>query len=132
MIFYATMKNSGITYSLDLPGEDPLVLVDGTKIRQVFLHLVKNAIEAMPAGGNLHVQVFHNQESICVNFTDSGPGISESHLKRVSDPFFTTKTYGTGMGLTLVEHIISLHNARFTLRHSATGGMIATVSLPRH
>lgn len=131
MIFYGTMKNNGITYDLDLPGEGPMLNIDGTKMRQVFLHLVKNAIEAMPDGGTLQVQARENESSVSVIIIDSGAGIAEGNLQRVSDPFFTTKTHGTGMGLTLVEQITSMHKATFTLTHCEGGGMTATVTIPK-
>lgn len=132
MIFYATMKNANITYSLDLPGESPTLMVDGTKMRQVFLHLVKNAIEAMPNGGDLRVSSEDAEDSITISVTDTGAGIPETNLHHVTDPFFTTKTYGTGMGLTLVEKISTMHGASFSLEHNnEDGGMIAKLRLPK-
>jgi signal transduction histidine kinase/DNA-binding response OmpR family regulator len=130
MIFYTTMKNSGINYTLDLPGESPTLMIDGTKMRQVFLHLVKNAIEAMPVGGNLSVFCRNEAEATMVCITDSGSGITDSNLHQVTDPFFTTKTYGTGMGLTLVEKITAMHRGSFSLEHQKDGGMVACVRLP--
>lgn len=131
MIFYATMKNSNITYALNLEGESPMLMVDGTKLRQVFMHLVKNAIEAMVGGGILTVTSREEGESIVVSVTDSGAGITESNLHHVTDPFFTTKTYGTGMGLTIVEKISAMHGASFSLDHNSDGGMVAKLRLPK-
>jgi signal transduction histidine kinase/DNA-binding response OmpR family regulator len=131
MIFYTTMKNNGISYTLDLPGESPTLMIDGTKMRQVFLHLVKNAIEAMPSGGNLSVYCRNEPEATLICITDSGSGITDSNLHQVTDPFFTTKTYGTGMGLTLVEKITAMHRGSFSLEHHKGGGMVACVRLPR-
>ncbi len=130
MIFYTTMKNSKINYTLDLPGESPTLMIDGTKMRQVFLHLVKNAIEAMTAGGHLSVLCRNESESTLICITDSGSGITDSNLHQVTDPFFTTKTYGTGMGLTLVEKITAMHRGSFSLEHQKGGGMVACVRLP--
>lgn len=131
MIFYATMKNSNITYHLDLPGDSPTMYVDGTKMRQVFLHLVKNGIEAMPNGGTLDVSCREEEEAIVVIISDTGAGISDANMRLAKDPFFTTKTYGTGMGLTLVEKITEMHQATFTLEHNTSGGMTAIVRLPK-
>ena len=130
MVFYPAMKNGGIIYTLDLPGESPTVMVDGVKIRQVFMHLVKNAIEAMPQGGELEVSCRREPEAIWVSVTDNGAGISDTTIQHVTDPFFTTKTYGTGMGLTLVEKIAAMHGASFHLSHHEGGGMIASLRLP--
>jgi signal transduction histidine kinase/DNA-binding response OmpR family regulator len=127
MIFYAAMKKAGINYHLDLTAADPYVEIDIRKIRQAFLHLIRNAIEAMPDGGNLRVSTRDEDSTVIVSISDSGSGISEGNLSRVSDPFFTTKTYGTGMGLTLVEQIAKLHEATFSLRHNENGGMTASI-----
>lgn len=131
MIFYATMKVSNIKYVLDLPDESPTLFVDGTKMRQVFLHLVKNAIESMSRGGTLTVSSRDDGEAIVVSITDTGSGITDATLLQVKDPFFTTKTYGTGMGLTLVEKITAMHGASFSLLHNEGGGMKAIVKLPK-
>lgn len=131
MIFYATMKNGNITYQLDLPGDGPTMVVDPTKMRQVFLHLVKNGIEAMPNGGTLKVSCTEEEEWVVVRISDTGMGISDTNMKMAADPFFTTKTYGTGMGLTLVEKIAEMHQAKFGLEHNASGGMTAVIRLPK-
>ena len=127
MIFYGTMKKNGISYQLDLAADDPYLEIDARKIRQVFLHLIRNAIEAMPHGGVLRVATKEVEDDIIVTIMDSGVGVSDINLSRITDPFFTTKTYGTGMGLTLVEQIIKLHDAHFSLKHNENGGMIATI-----
>lgn len=131
MIFYSTMKNSNINYVINLPGESPTLTIDGTKMRQVFLHLVKNAIEAMPAGGTLTVSSRDEDGTTLITIADTGAGITDSNLDHVRDPFYTTKTYGTGMGLTLVEKITALHGASFSLDHNPDGGMIASIRLPK-
>lgn len=131
MVFYTTMKKYNITYAIDLPEEDPIIAVDGARIRQAFLHLIRNAIEAMPEGGQLKVTGANHPDSVHITIRDTGLGIPEAALNRVSDPFYTTKVYGTGMGLTLVERIIAMHNGGFHLKPSPDGGMAATVMLPR-
>ena len=131
MIFYGTMKKTGINYHLDLAAADPYLDIDARKIRQVFLHLIRNAIESMPNGGDLRVSTKEVENQILVTIMDSGMGITGAHLDRVADPFFTTKTYGTGMGLTLVEQIVKLHEATFSLKHNEGGGMIATIGFRR-
>lgn len=131
MVFYTTMKKNNIAYTLELPEEDPVIPVDGARIRQAFLHLIRNAIEAMPEGGSLKVSAATDDGSVHIAISDTGLGIPEAALRRVTDPFYTTKVYGTGMGLTLVERIIAMHNGSFHLQPAVDGGMIATVSLPK-
>ncbi|MEE4313012.1 MAG: ATP-binding protein, partial [Desulfofustis sp.] len=127
MIFYGAMKKSGISYEIELTGEDPVLFIDSDKIRQVLLHLIKNSIEAMPDGGVLQVHSWQEDGSVLVSIRDSGVGISVGELSRVTDPFYTTKTYGTGMGLTLVEQILAQHDADFSLTPVKPHGMTALI-----
>ena len=96
----------------------------------VIENLVKNAIDAMPGGGNLTIRVRQKNGWVIVSFADTGVGIAEAIQKRATDPFFTTKTYGTGLGLTLVEKIVKIHGGNFSLNKTPEGGMEARVSLP--
>ncbi len=131
MIFYAAMKKAGISYQLDLAADDPILDIDGRKIRQVFLHLIRNAIEAMPDGGRLNVSTREEEDHVLVSIKDTGTGISDANLIRAADPFFTTKTYGTGMGLTLVEQIVKLHGATLSLQRNPDGGMAITIAFKK-
>ncbi len=131
MVFYTTMKKNKIAYTLELPEGDPVIPVDGVRIRQAFLHLIRNAIEAMPEGGTLRVTAAPHLDTVYITISDTGLGIAEAALRRVTDPFYTTKVYGTGMGLTLVERILAMHNGSFYLQPASDGGMVATVILPR-
>ena len=70
------------------------------------------------------------ENGIALYIDDSGHGISESHADKVHDPFFTTKTHGTGMGLTLVEQIVALHGATFSIAKNDSGGTTAKVVFP--
>ena len=133
MLFYGTMKKQSILYQLNLPSPDPELFIDARLIRQMLLHLIRNGIEAMPSGGILTVSCKEEEESkISITIEDSGSGIGTANLERVADPFFTTKTYGTGMGLTLVEKIVAEHQGQFSLKHGKTGGMVARIILPKH
>lgn len=131
MIFYMAMKQKKIEYSLDLEGVGPSLFVDENKIRQVFLHLCKNSIEAMPNGGSLRITAKEDDAMVTILVIDSGPGIPAEALPHVKDPFFTTKTYGNGLGLALVEQIVQGHGGRFTIQDGTAGGTVATVSLPK-
>lgn len=131
MLFYGTMKKQSIQYQLNLPAPDPLLFIDSKMIRQMLLHLIRNGIEAMPSGGTLSISSEESETDVTLTITDTGDGTAKANMARLVDPFFTTKTYGTGMGLTLVEKIISEHQGRFFLSHSEAGGMIAKIMLPK-
>ncbi len=131
MLFYGTMKRQSIQYQLDLPAPSPLLCIDSKMIRQMLLHLIRNGIEAMGSGGSLSISCAEGETDVTITIADSGSGIANANMARITDPFFTTKTYGTGMGLTLVEKIISDHQGHFFLSHGEEGGMIAKITLPK-
>jgi signal transduction histidine kinase len=130
MLLYGTMKKQGITYQLNLNEPGPDLYIDGQKIRQMLLHLFRNAVEAMPNGGLLSVNIKQDSENVSILIADNGTGIINSNIAKVTDPFFTTKIYGTGMGLTLVKKIVAEHQGTFLLQPGPIGGTIATVTLP--
>ena len=127
MLLQSTMAKAGVGWELDWEGDDPVIQGDMHQLRQVFLHIIKNAVEAMPEGGMVTIVPELREDSVAVSVIDTGFGIPENYLEKAKDPFFTTKTYGTGMGLTLVEQIIEAHGGSFTLSPNVGGGMVARV-----
>jgi signal transduction histidine kinase len=102
----------------DLSDEAAFVAVDAAQLKQLFLNLLLNAIEAMGARGELTIRVrqgsTHNAASIVAEVRDTGPGIPESIRSHIFDPFFTTKLRGSGLGLTICRGITDAH--RGTIR----------------
>lgn len=98
---------------------------------QVFCNLIKNAIEAMPNGGELSVST-HLQDGniIAVEFRDTGKGFPAENAEKIFEPFFTTKQTGTGLGLAICNDIVTKHHGRITASNSPSGGSIFTVYLP--
>jgi signal transduction histidine kinase len=131
MAFYSTMKKQDIIYRVKLPEEDLLLDIDGDKIHQAFLHLIRNSIESMHAGGVLTIGAEIRDDEVSISIRDTGSGMINGDLSRARDPFYTTKTYGTGMGLTLVEQILKQHHADFSLTANEDQGMTALVVFPR-
>lgn len=131
MAYYGTMKKKGISYSLALSGDDPAMAIDAEKIQQVFLHLFKNSIEAMANGGTLEITAYEEQDNIAVIISDSGNGIASDDISQATDPFYTTKTYGTGLGLTLVEQIIKQHSGTLSITQNEPNGLRIVIRLPR-
>ena len=131
MVFYSTMKKQDIDYRVELPDEEPLLDIDGDKVHQAFLHLIRNSIESMDAGGELRIGANIDKDQVTILIRDTGAGMAKGDVSRAKDPFYTTKTYGTGMGLTLVEQILKQHNASFSLTANEDQGMTARVTFPR-
>lgn len=130
LLVQKTLDQQSIILDLDLPEPEPSPSIDLRQVQQMLLHLVRNALDAMVDGGKLAISVRVVDESLHISVTDTGSGIPETHLDKARDPFFTTKTYGTGMGLTMVERVAEAHGGTFQLRKRSTGGMEALVSLP--
>lgn len=131
-VFYTRFKESGIEYKILLDGNGPEVNIDESKIRQVFSHLIRNSTDAMRHGGGLlEIASTEDDDSITISITDSGPGIEKDILPRVMEPFYTTKSYGNGMGLALVNQIISGHKGQFAIANIEPHGLRATVTLPK-
>ncbi len=132
MIFYITMKKQNIEYTLALDGPGPSLSIDENRIRLVFLHLIRNSLEAMPDGGTLRIEAHEDAQFVTIRLSDTGPGIPPETLPHVKDPFFTTKIYGNGLGLALVEQIVKAHGGNFSIHGGPTGGTLARLRLPKN
>lgn len=101
------------------------------QFKQVVLNLVLNAQEAMPEGGKLTVSVWEQGDEIHMAFQDTGMGIPEPHLSKIFDPFFSTKTDGTGLGLAVSYGIIEGHGGQIEVQSKVDEGSTFTVILPQ-
>ena len=107
--------------------------VDGQHFRQVLWNLCLNAVEAMPEGGELRVAAAVRGETLEVVVSDTGEGIAASDISHVFEPFFSTKSEGTGLGLALVHRIVQEHGGEIDVRSSPGLGTTFTLTLPfRH
>ncbi|NOQ45744.1 MAG: GAF domain-containing protein, partial [Desulfobulbaceae bacterium] len=129
MLYYNTMQKQGVEYDLIFPETEPVLEIDPRLMHQVFVHLIRNSIEAMPDGGELSVEVRQEKERIEIVIRDTGIGIADPNLERATEPFYTTKTFGTGMGLTLVKRIVSDHGGLLKIQRRKQGGTRVTVTL---
>ncbi len=130
MLVQPKITRQNISCNFFLPEPQPQLEMDIRQIRQMLLHLVKNAVEAMPNGGELEVYYEEEDGWGKITITDTGMGMADINLARAKDPFFTTKTYGTGLGLTMVERIVQAHGGSFTFMQQEDSGMEVTVRLP--
>jgi len=113
----------------------PLVAVDPNQLKQLFLNLFQNAIEAMGHGGELTVRVrrgdTHDMPTVLIEVEDTGPGVPESIRNSIFDPFFTTKEQGTGLGLAICRGITDAHHGTIRADPSDEGhGTTITVEFP--
>ena len=109
---------------IEIPGQ-------GEQVKQAFLNLVLNALQAMPNGGALEVSLRALPQEVQVLFSDSGPGIAPEDRERIFNPFVTTRDSGTGLGLAITQRIIQGHGGRIMLDSRPGEGACFTVCLPR-
>lgn len=108
-----------------------LIQADQKQLKQVFLNLILNSLEAMPSGGRLQAQVTQEHpETLLVRIADTGCGIQEQSQAKIFDPFFTTKERGMGLGLAIVKGIIERHSGRIAIRSHPGRGTTVELSLP--
>jgi PAS domain S-box-containing protein len=121
-------RDSGVTLKFEFDGSLPLVPVDREKMKQVVLNLCKNACEAMPEGGTLTCRAYPASGSAILEVADTGMGIPEG--LNAFQLFKTTKAHGTGLGLPIVEQIISEHRGTIKYVSEIGKGTTFIVSLP--
>jgi PAS domain S-box-containing protein len=103
------MSLSHIELKTAIDPDLPDMLIDRDKLKQVFINIINNAVEAMPAGGMLAVSIQHTVAAVLLSFTDTGPGIPQENKDKIFQPFFSTKSTGTGLGLTVAKNIVEAH-----------------------
>jgi signal transduction histidine kinase len=108
----------------------PEVRCNSDQLRQVFLNLILNAIDAMPQGGTLTVRTIAGPSVAVVEVQDTGVGIAEDIRARLFEPFFTNKPTGTGLGLSISAHIVTQHGGQIVVESAEGQGSTFRVALP--
>lgn len=103
------LTEAGVTVSVDIRGELPLITAVGSQLQQVIINLMLNAADAMQGGGEIEISARPLDEGIELLFQDSGNGIPGEKQANIFEPFFSTKEGGTGLGLTVSYNIITAH-----------------------
>jgi signal transduction histidine kinase len=124
------IERQGVQMTLELEKSLP-VQGDKDLLYRALYNLVVNALQAMEGVGSLHVSGQVDADGqVALSLKDSGPGFDPESLPRIMDPFFTTKDNGTGLGLPIVNNIITSHGGSIRLENAAGGGAVARVFLP--
>ena len=108
----------------------PCITASADQLKQVVLNLILNALEAMPNGGTLRVSSMVKGDYAVLAFSDTGVGISEEDMKRLFEPFFSTKRDGTGLGLSVSYGIIDAHQGSIDVDSTVGQGTTFSISLP--
>ena len=124
-------ESNGVNIHLDVP-QDVIVSADPDLLRGAFINILINAQQSIDGNGDIFISSALSPDGqILVSFRDTGPGFSPEALQKASDPFFTTKDHGTGLGLPIVQSIIQSHGGSLRLDNAPEGGALITLSFPR-
>jgi PAS domain S-box-containing protein len=126
------MENRGLTVKEKLARRLPLSPMDQSQIKQVLVNLIKNAMQAMTRGGTLTVQSGSVGDTVWISVGDTGGGIAQDEINHIFEPFYTTKKKGTGLGLMIVQRIVSRHGGRIELESHVGQGTTFRIHLPSH
>ncbi|HEX7878996.1 MAG TPA: ATP-binding protein [Candidatus Eisenbacteria bacterium] len=124
------LERRGITLDVDMPKEVPLLAGGQSDVEQVLLNLVTNARDAMPQGGTLGIRAARQDGLVEVVVSDTGEGIPKELLARVQEPFFTTRSQGSGLGLSIVRSILWEMNGRMVLESEPGHGTSVRFYVP--
>jgi diguanylate cyclase (GGDEF)-like protein/PAS domain S-box-containing protein len=112
-------------------GEVPYIYCDENQLKQVFMNIIKNAIEAMPEGGDVTITIKEmKSEKLHIQIKDQGIGIPDTLIERIGQPFFTTKQSGTGLGLMITQRIIEAHQGSIHISSNDQIGTTVDIYLP--
>jgi two-component system sensor histidine kinase HydH len=126
----AQIKKQGYVIRKNYQNSLPEIMADSTMLYQSFLNILINAMQSMPGGGAILVEISSNDNILTVNFDDEGQGIPSENLGKIWDPFFTTKDMGTGLGLGIVKNIIESHGGSIQIVNRPVRGARVTIELP--
>ena len=124
------LAQAGIRTELELEKGDDTVLMDERFLKQALLNLVKNSMHAMNTGGKLSFSTRKTGDGLSFKLVDTGAGIPEDVLEKIFEPYFTTKDFGSGLGLTLVYKIVKEHGADIQVSSRVGAGTTVTINFP--
>ncbi|MEZ5941969.1 MAG: PAS domain S-box protein [Planctomycetaceae bacterium] len=123
-----------VSFDVRIQPELDIIEADRDRLQQVFRNVIENALAVSPSEGLIRAASakceLNGQPAVRVSVTDDGPGLSDEQLKRIFDPFYTTKTRGTGLGMAIAARIVTAHNGLLTADNHDSLGAEISISLP--
>jgi two-component system, sporulation sensor kinase E len=128
--FAPEIQDRDVVVEQELRSDLPLLQLDRDQIKQAFYNVIKNSFEAMKRRGILRIRTDIDDTHVLISFIDTGGGMSPENLSRVFEPYFTTKSSGTGLGLLIVRRIVREHGGELSIESSQGKGLTLTIRLP--
>ncbi len=128
--FAPELQDREIVVKQELRSDLPLLQLDRDQMKQAFYNVIKNSVEAMHRRGALRIRTDLADTHVIVRFIDTGGGMSAENLSHVFEPYFTTKTSGSGLGLLIVRRIVREHGGELSIESSEGRGVTLTIRLP--
>jgi PAS domain S-box-containing protein len=127
----AELSDRRLDINVEVSDRIPRILGDRGQIKQVFFNLIKNAMEAMQAGGSLRILARKDDDHVSLQFVDTGTGISEEDLSKVFQAYYTTKKEGHGLGMMIVQRIMREHGGHINIESRKGVGTAITLQFPQ-
>jgi len=121
------LMDGGVELREELSPDLPEIRIDEKLIKQALLNIVKNALAAMPGGGTLTISTVNKRDTVLLRISDTGVGIPEESIRKIFEPYFTTKDHGSGLGLTLVYKVIKEHGGEIQVNSRENLGTTFTL-----
>ena len=122
---------SNVQFKLDFEDSSYFITCEKNQLKQVFLNILKNAMESMKDGGEIHISLRRGADAeYIISIQDQGCGIPEELLPRLGEPFYTLKEKGTGLGLMISNKIIKQHHGTITFHSNGPEGTMVEIKLP--
>lgn len=128
----AEIENRRINIKCSWPDLLPQISGDANQLKQAFYNIIKNALQAMTEGGEIDIACEYDDDFVELSFSDTGKGIALDEIGEIFDPYYSSKTEGTGLGLMVVERIIRDHGAEMAINSRKTEGTDFIVKFPRY
>ena len=128
--FAPEIADRDIVVEPELRPDLPLIELDRDQLKQAFYNVMKNSFEAMKRRGILRIRTDMDATHVRISFTDTGGGMSAESLSRVFEPYFTTKSTGSGLGLLIVRRIVREHGGEMAIESNEGKGLTLTIRLP--
>jgi two-component system, sporulation sensor kinase E len=124
------IRDRDIIVELDLEPTLPRLQVDRDQMKQAFYNVIKNAFQAMKTGGILRIRSWRSDLYVSISFNDTGGGISQEQMSKLYQPYVTTKSSGSGLGLLIVRRIVREHGGEIEIESNEGKGVRVTIHLP--